>query len=46
MLFYGNDTWGMSFDPKLRVVFDGKGDKSEKMTLKQGGGSFEGPRKP
>ena len=46
MLFYGNDTWGMSFDPQLRVVFEVKGDKAAKITLKQGGGSFEGPRKP
>ena len=46
MLFYGNDTWGMAFDPALRVVFEVQGDKATKMTLKQGGGSFDGARKP
>ena len=46
MLFYGNDTWGMSFDPSLRIVFEVTRDKAEKMTLKQGGGSFNGARKP
>ena len=46
MRFLGNDTWGMSFDPQLRIVFEMSGEHAERMTLRQGGGVFEGTRKP
>jgi hypothetical protein len=42
---YGNNTFGVEFDPNLRIVFTMSGDKATKVTLNQGGGSFSGDRK-
>ena len=42
----GHDTFGASFDPSLRIIFTVENGKGTKMTLKQGGQSFDGPRKP
>lgn len=43
----GNHQFGVAFDPALRItfVFDAQG-KVTKMTLLQGGGTFDGPRTP
>ena len=46
MIPLGNDTFGASFDPNLRIVFTMVNGKPTKMTLKQGGGTFEGVRRP
>ena len=43
--YQGDDTFGASFDPSLRIVF-APGTPAPKITLRQGGGSFEGPRVP
>jgi D-alanyl-D-alanine carboxypeptidase len=45
LLYYGNDTFGASFDPTLRIVFTVQGTAATKLTLHQGGGTFDGPRK-
>lgn len=45
LLFYGNDTFGASFDPHLRLVFTVQGTGASKVVLYQGGGEFEGIRK-
>ena len=45
MLYYGDDTFGMSFDPALRMIFTVEGGRATKMVLLQGGGRFEGVRK-
>jgi CubicO group peptidase (beta-lactamase class C family) len=45
LLFYGNDTFGASFDPHLRLVFTVQGTSASKVVLYQGGGEFEGTRK-
>jgi hypothetical protein len=42
---YGNDTFGVGFDPDVRIVFTMSGDRATKVTLKQGGGTFVGDRK-
>jgi D-alanyl-D-alanine carboxypeptidase len=41
----GHDTFGASFDPSLRIIFSVENGKATKMTLKQGGQSFDGARK-
>jgi hypothetical protein len=41
----GNDTFGASFDPSLRIIF-APGTPAPKITLRQGGGTFDGPRIP
>jgi CubicO group peptidase (beta-lactamase class C family) len=40
----GNHTFGVSFDPAVRLVFTVEGDRAVKMTLVQGGRRIEGPR--
>jgi hypothetical protein len=45
MLYYGDHTFGMSFDPALRMIFTVEGGRATKMVLLQGGGRFEGARK-
>jgi hypothetical protein len=45
LLYYGGDTFGMSFDPALRLIFEVRDGKATKVTLLQGGGRFEGARK-
>lgn len=44
--YLDHDTWGASFDPSLRLVFEREDGKVTKMTLQQGGGAFGGVRKP
>lgn len=44
MLYYGNHTFGMSFDAALRLIFTVDADKAVKVTLIQNGGRFEGVR--
>jgi len=44
-LLYGNDTFGMRFDPALRLIFEVEGGRATKVVLLQGGGRFEGVRK-
>jgi CubicO group peptidase (beta-lactamase class C family) len=45
ILFLGNDTFGVGFDPNLRFIFAMDAARATKLTLVQGGGRFEGPRK-
>lgn len=45
LIHYGDDTFGASFDPSLRLIFTVAGDRAVKVTLVQGGGRFEGARK-
>jgi CubicO group peptidase (beta-lactamase class C family) len=42
---YGNDTFGVGFDPNVRLVFTMSGDKATKVTLQQGGQTVTGERK-
>ena len=42
---YGNDAFGVGFDPNVRLVFTMSGDRATKVTLRQGGGTYEGVRK-
>ena len=44
--YLGSDTFGASFDPNLRIVFTLENGRATKLTLKQGGRSFDGARKP
>jgi len=46
MIYLGNDTFGVSFDPNLRITFTVEKERAVKMTLDQNGGHFEGARKP
>jgi CubicO group peptidase (beta-lactamase class C family) len=45
LLHYGNHTFGASFDPTVRVIFTVEGGRATRVTLVQGGGRVEGPRK-
>ena len=45
LLHYGNHTFGAAFDPGLRLVFSVDGNTASRVTVHQGGGAFEGPRK-
>jgi hypothetical protein len=42
---YGNDTFGVGFDPDVRIVFTMTGDKATKVTLRQGRQTVTGDRK-
>lgn len=42
---YGNDTFGVGFDPNVRLVFTMSGDRATKVTLQQGGATVIGERK-
>lgn len=42
----GVNTFSASFDPSVKLVFTMEGDRATKVTLHQGGGTFEGVRKP
>jgi hypothetical protein len=42
---YGNDTFGSSFDPTLRLTFTIENGKATKVVLTQGGQRSEAPRK-
>jgi CubicO group peptidase (beta-lactamase class C family) len=45
LLYLGSDTFGVGFDRSLRFIFTIQGPRASKVTLVQGGGRFEGPRK-
>ena len=45
MLFLGNDTFGVTFDPKLRITFTVENGRATRVTLLQGGATFSGARK-
>ena len=45
VLFLGNDTFGVTFDPKLRITFTIEKGRATKVTLLQGGATFSGARK-
>ena len=42
---YGNDTFGVGFDPSVRIVFTMSDGRAAKVTLRQGGATYEGTRK-
>jgi D-alanyl-D-alanine carboxypeptidase len=42
---YANDTFGVGFDPNVRIVFTMTGDRVTKVALHQGGRTMEGVRK-
>jgi hypothetical protein len=42
---YGNNTFGASFDPNVRIVFSMEGDRVTKVSLHQGGAVMVGVRK-
>ena len=43
--FFGNHTFGVDFDPGMRLIFAMDGARASKLTLHQGGGEYEGARK-
>jgi CubicO group peptidase (beta-lactamase class C family) len=45
MLHYGNHTFGVTFDPTVRVIFTVVGDRATAVTLRQGGSDYPGKRK-
>lgn len=45
LLRLGDNTFGVAFDPNLRFIFTMVGARATKVTLLQGGQSFDGPRK-
>ncbi len=45
LIHYGAHTFGASFDRTLRLVFTVEEGPASKVTLTQGGGVFQGPRK-
>jgi hypothetical protein len=42
---YGNDTFGVGFDPNVRIVFTMAADRATKVELRQGGDAIPGERK-
>jgi D-alanyl-D-alanine carboxypeptidase len=46
MIPLGNDTFGVAFDPAVRLTFTVVGGKATKFTLRQGGADRVGIRKP
>ncbi|MGE0553317.1 MAG: serine hydrolase, partial [Gemmatimonadales bacterium] len=46
LLPYGNHAFGMPLSDAIRIVFTVEGDRATGLTLKQGGGSFPGKRRP
>ena len=44
--YLGNYVFGVAVDPSLRLTFTMDAGKATKVTLTQGGGTFEGPRAP
>jgi hypothetical protein len=42
----GENTFSASFDPSVKLVFTMEGGRATKVTLNQGGGTYEGARKP
>jgi CubicO group peptidase (beta-lactamase class C family) len=45
LLYLGQDTFGVGFDPDLRIIFTVVGAQATKLTLLQGGERTEAPRK-
>jgi CubicO group peptidase (beta-lactamase class C family) len=45
ILRIGDNTFGVTFDPNLRLIFTVDGARATKVTLLQGGQTFVGPRK-
>lgn len=45
LLYYGDNTFGASFDPSVRFIFTVESGRATKVVLVQGGGRFEGLRK-
>jgi hypothetical protein len=45
ILFYGDDTFGMRFDPAFRLIFEVEDGRAMKVVLLQGGGRDLGMRK-
>ncbi len=45
LIFLGSDTFGVAFDPKLRLSFTMENGRATKMTLLQNGATFQGTRK-
>ncbi|MFI5230838.1 MAG: serine hydrolase domain-containing protein, partial [Gemmatimonadales bacterium] len=43
--YLGNDTFGVDFDPKLRITFSVENGRATKLTLLQNGATFLGSRK-
>jgi CubicO group peptidase (beta-lactamase class C family) len=46
LVYVGNDTFGVGFDPTARLTFVVEGDRATKLRLVQGGQTLEGPRRP
>jgi hypothetical protein len=42
MIPYGDNTFGVGFDPNLRIVFTMDGDLAAKVTLRRGDGRWRG----
>jgi hypothetical protein len=45
ILFYGDDTFGMRFDPALRLIFEVEDGRAVRVVLLQNGGRYPGMRK-
>jgi D-alanyl-D-alanine carboxypeptidase len=45
LLYLGQDTFGVGFDPDLRIIFTVNGAQATKLTLLQNGARMEAPRK-
>lgn len=45
LLHFGNHTFGADFDPTVRLIFTMDGGAASRVTLHQGGGTFDGIRK-
>jgi hypothetical protein len=46
LVYVGNDTFGVGFDPTARLTFVVEGERATKLRLVQGGQTLEGPRRP
>jgi D-alanyl-D-alanine carboxypeptidase len=46
MIPLGNDTFGVAFNPDVRLIFTMVGGTPTKITLRRNGGAFEGTRRP
>jgi CubicO group peptidase (beta-lactamase class C family) len=46
LLHYGNNVFGASFDPSVRLTFISENGVVTRLQLLQGGGTIEGPRRP
>jgi hypothetical protein len=46
LIYVGNDTFGIGFDPSARLTFVMDADRATTLRLVQGGATMEGPRRP